>query len=93
MVQTTGERPRRRNALPAVVAALSVLAALVVVCQLYRPARAVGHDTWELLPVRDWGLAVGSRAGFWDGMDNRTHQGIGGRIYVYVFIERTTNTQ
>ena len=68
-----------------------MLLTLAAVGQFVRPSVTIGHDEWSLLPVREWGIMVGNNAGFWDGVKSRTHQGVGGRIYVYGCLERMTN--
>ena len=91
MVKLIRRRPQRAYLLPVVFAA--VLLVVAVVGQVSHPTKAVGHDTWTIMPVREWSFAVGNRAGFWDGVDPKTHQDTSGRIYVYGFVGRWTNTQ
>jgi len=93
LVNTANQRPQRRRFQPVFVVLASVFVALVVVSEFFHPIKNIGHDDWRLLPIQEWGLAVGSNAGFWDGIDLKTHHDTGGRIYTYGFLERSTNTQ
>ena len=91
MVKIAPRRSQRAYLLPVLLAAGII--AMAIVGQVSHLAKAIGHDTWMIMPVRDWGFAVGNQAGFWDGTDPKTHQDVGGRIYIYGCVWRSTHTQ
>ena len=91
MVKIAQKRPQRAYLLPALFAAILLIFA--VVGQVSHPTKTIGRDTWTIMPVREWGFAVGNQAGFWDGVDPKTHQHTSGRIYVYGCVWRSTRTQ
>ena len=91
MVKIAQRRPQHAYLLLVLLAVgLLILAA---VGQVSHPSAAIGRDTWTIMPVRDWGFAVGDQAGFWDGVDRKTHQPTAGRIYIYGCVWRSTQTQ
>ena len=91
MVKIAPRQSQRAYLLPVLLAV--VLLSVAVVGQIARPAKSIGHDTWTIMPVRKWGFAVGNQAGFWDGVDPKTHQHTSGRIYIYGCVRRSTHTQ
>ena len=91
MVKIAQRRPQRAYLLPVLLAAGLLI--IAVVGQVSHPTTTIGRDTWTIMPVRDWGFAVGNQAGFWDGVDPKTHQPTAGRIYIYGCMWRSTHTQ
>ena len=89
MAQDVSDGPPKRNGAVAAYVVVVLLAALIIARQLVHPAWETRHDSYQLLPVQEWGFGVG----YWDGVNPTTRQGVSGRIYGCGFIERSTNTQ
>jgi hypothetical protein len=63
-------------------------AALMVACQFFPITWQTTHDTYRILPFKEWSL----ESGLWDSLNVTTHVHTGGNFHKYVFVERTTNT-
>lgn len=87
------KKPQRAGPAPVLGAILLILVCLTAYCQTAHRTWTTRHDSYRLLPVQEWGIAIGPDAGYWDGINMATHRGVGGRIEDYGIIERMTNTQ